>query len=195
MAELRRRLPRVTPLETDYVLREGPRDLRRDDPAEHFETRLSELFAEGRDELLVEHVMFAPEAEKGCPMCSLWVDGLDGVAHHLEDRVALAVVARAPLERLRAWGRRRGWRRVRLHSSEASDFNRDLGVELTPERQLPGFSVFTRGEDGTIGHFYTTEASLVERHHRGMDLFTPAWSLLDVTPSGRGGWMPRHLDE
>lgn len=193
VATLRRRLPRGTPLETDYVFREGPRDLERTDPSEHFETRLSELFGEGRSELLIEHMMFAPEDEKGCPMCSMWVDGLDGVAHHLEDRVALAVVARAPLAKLRDWGRRRGWRRVRLLSSEGSDFNRDLGVEISPERQLPGYSVFTRDADGTVRHFYTTEGSLVERHHRAMDLFTPVWSLLDLLPSGRGDWMPRHF--
>lgn len=195
VASLRRRLPRGTPVETDYVFEEGPRDLGRSDPAEFFETRLSELFEGEKDELLVEHMMFAPDAEKGCPMCSMWVDGLDGVVHHLEDRVNVAVVARAPLARLREWGRRRGWRRVRLLSSERCDFNRDLGAELSPERQLPGYSVFTRDADGTVRHFYTTEGSLVERHHRAMDLFTPVWNVFDLLPSGRGDWMPRHSYE
>jgi predicted dithiol-disulfide oxidoreductase (DUF899 family) len=41
-------------------------------------------------------------------------------------------------------------------------------------------------------HCYTTVGSLVERHHRAMDLFTPVWNLLDLLPEGRGDWMPSH---
>ncbi len=41
--------------------------------------------------------------------------------------------------------------------------------------------------------FYTTEGSLVERHHRAMDLFTPVWNLFDLLPSGRGDWFPKHF--
>jgi predicted dithiol-disulfide oxidoreductase (DUF899 family) len=157
-----------------------------------FETRLSQLF-DGKPELIVQHMMFAPEWEQGCPMCSMWADGLDGIAHHVGDKVAFALIARAPIRRLREWGRQRGWRRLRLLSSHDNTFNRDCGTELTPERQLPGLSVFTRDDDGGISHFYTTEAALEERHHRAMDLFTPVWSLYDLLPGGRGSWMPKQF--
>ena len=124
-------------------------------------------------------------------MCSMWTDGFAGVAHHIRDAVSFVVVARAPLETLRGWGRRRGWDRLRLLSSSGSDFNADFGTELTPDRQLPAMSVFTRTPDDTLQHFSTSEGSLVESHHRAMDLLTPIWNLLDLLPEGRGVWMPK----
>jgi predicted dithiol-disulfide oxidoreductase (DUF899 family) len=194
VAELRRRLPRGTRIETDYVFREGPADLSQNADADCFETRLSELFGDKSD-LIVQHMMFAPEWEQGCPMCSMWADAFDGIAHHVADRASFAVVARAPIRRLREWGRRRGWHRLRLLSSHDNTFNRDFGTEITPDRQLPALSIFTRDELGGIHHFYTTEASLTERHHRAMDLFTPVWNLCDLLPGGRGDWMPKRFYE
>lgn len=193
VAELRRRLPSGTKLETDYVFREGPADLARNAESDFFDTRLSELFPDGSSQLVVQHMMFAPESERGCPMCSMWVDGFEGIAHHVADRIAFAVVARAPIAKLRDWARRRQWSRLRLLSSHENDFNRDFGVELAPDRQLPGLSVFTRDTDGGIRHFYTSEGSLEEGHHRAMDLLNPLWNLLDLLPDGRGSWMPRHF--
>ncbi len=40
---------------------------------------------------------------------------------------------------------------------------------------------------------YTTEDSLVERHHWAMDLFTPVRNLFDLLPSGHGDWFPKHF--
>jgi len=113
VAELRRRLPEGTPVETDYVFREGPADLARNAEADFVDTRLSELFGD-KSRLVVQHMMFGPAWEKGCPMCSMWADGFDGAAPHVGDKVAFAVVARAPIGRLREWGRQRGWRHLRL---------------------------------------------------------------------------------
>jgi predicted dithiol-disulfide oxidoreductase (DUF899 family) len=192
VAELRRGLPGGTPLERDYTFLEGPLDLNRNSETDYFETNLSDLLADGKNELILQHMMFAPDAERGCPMCSMWADGFDGIAHHMGDRVVFAVVGRAPIGKLRAWGRARGWSRLRLLSSSETSFNADFGVEISPERQLPGVSVFTR-EGEAIQHRYTSEGSLVERHHRAMDLLTPVWNLLDLLPSGRGDWMPKHF--
>ena len=193
VAELRRRLPNGTRVETDYVFREGPADLANNSDADFFETRLSELFEGNKNELIVQHMMFGPDWEKGCPMCSMWADGLDGAAHHLNDKVNFVLVARAPIAKLRAWAKARDWRRLRLLSSHENTFNPDFHVEITPDRQLPGFSVFTRQPSGEIYHFYTTEGSLKEHHHRAMDLFTPVWNFLDLLPDGRGTWMPKHF--
>ena len=191
VAELRRRLPR-TRVPTDHVFREGPADLSRNDESGFFDIRLSQLFGD-KPELIIQHMMYPPSWEKGCPMCSMWADGLDGIAHHVSDKAAFALVARAPLRRLREWGRRRGWRRLRLLSSHDNTFNQDFGTETDPDHQLPGLSVFTRDPDGAVYHFYTTEGSLEEKHHRAMDLFTPVWNLYDLLPGGRGNWMPRHF--
>ena len=193
VAELRRALPRGAKVETDYVFREGPADLSRNSEADFFDTRLSDLFEAGRNSLIVDHMMFAPDAEQGCPMCSMWADGYDAIAPHVMHKVGFVLVARTQLQNLRAWGHRRGWKRLRLLSSYGTSFNQDLGSEITAERQLPGTSVFTRDQDGMIYHFYTSEGSLLERHHRAMDLLTPVWNLFDLLPSGREDWFPKHF--
>jgi predicted dithiol-disulfide oxidoreductase (DUF899 family) len=191
VAELRRSLG-TTPID-DYVFREAPADRSRNDEGDFFDTRLSDLFSAPGRCLVIQHMMFSPESENGCPMCSMWVDGFEGVAEHLAQRVDFAVVARAPLAKLRDWGRRRGWKRLRLLSSFDNGFNADMGTELAADRQLPGLSVFTRNPAGELLHNYTSEASLAERHHRAMDLLNPVWNVLDLTPEGRGDWMPRHF--
>ncbi len=120
----------------------------------------------------------------------MWADCYDAIGHHITDKVNFALIARVQLNKLREWGHKRGWRRLKLLSSTNNTFNQDLGVEISCDRQLPAMSVFTRDEKGDIYHFYTTEGSLVERHHRAMDLFTPVWNLFDLLLSGRGDCSP-----
>ncbi len=58
VAALRRALPlgmRVP----DYVFREGPMDLSRNDPADFRDVRLADLFTDGHDTLIIDHLMFA----------------------------------------------------------------------------------------------------------------------------------------
>jgi len=193
VAQLRRQLPMGAPVKQDYVFREGPRELRDNDPSHFFDTRFSSLFHEGKDSLIVDHLMYAPKNDRACPMCSMWADGYDAVAHHVGDKVNFVLVARAPLEKLRTWGHRRGWSKIRLLSSYASSFNRDFNVETGDDDQHPAVSVFKRLPNGDIHHFYTTEGSLGGGHHRGIDLFSPVWNLLDLLPEGRENWMPKHF--
>jgi len=50
-------------------------------------------------------------------------------------------------------------------------------------------SVFTLDPDGSPRHFYTSHPQFDDDiRERGIDLFTPAWHLLDITPQGRGDW-------
>ena len=189
VAALRRELPAGPVVDTDYVFREGPAALADADPAHAFDTRLSELFAEGLDHLIVIHLMYGPEMERACPMCSMWADSYNAVVRHVTQRANLVLVAKIDLETLRGWARERGWDRLRLLSSAENSFNEDFLVEQSG-RQLPAVSVFSREGDGTIRHFYTTQASLEFANHRGIDLFSPVWNLFDLIPTGRGDWYP-----
>ena len=191
VARMRRELPLGGAVDTDYVFREGPADLADNEPGHFFDTPLSALFGDGRNSLIVAHIMFAPDAEKACPMCSLWADGFNAVTGHLDQRTGFVAVAKAELGKFRAYARGRGWDKLRLLSSHDNSFNRDFHVEQEGG-QLPGLSVFTREADGRILHRYTTEGSLVFRHHRMMDLYSPVWNLFDLLPEGRGDWMPGH---
>ncbi len=55
-----------------------------------------------------------------CSMCSMWVDGFDGVTHHLAPHAGFAVITPGSAA-LRAGARHRGWRRVRLLSAQGDD--------------------------------------------------------------------------
>jgi predicted dithiol-disulfide oxidoreductase (DUF899 family) len=70
--------------------------------------------------------------------------GLDGAARHLAQRVALAVVAKSHLPRVRDFAQERGWRHLRLLSSAGNDYNRAYGAENADGSQNPIFNVFTR---------------------------------------------------
>jgi predicted dithiol-disulfide oxidoreductase (DUF899 family) len=198
VAQLRRALPLGMPM-PDYVFREGPADLSRNDPADFREVRLSELFTDGHDELIVDHLMFAPDDEAPCIMCSMWADGYNAIAPHIRQQANFVIVAKAEIGKLRRWARERGWDRIRLLSSHDATFNRDIGMESEDGSQLAGVSVFSRDASGTVYHRYTIDADLergapglYEGEGRGIDLYSPVWQLLDLLPSGRGDWYPDH---
>lgn len=185
VAAQRRRLPRGGTLKEDYVFGEVRDGTQR-------RTRLSELFGAGRSSLVVYSFMYGPAAERPCPMCTSFLDGLDRYASHVEQRVRLAVVAKSPIERIRAWGDERGWTRLRLLSSFANGYNADYHAERPDGAQIPACNVFTRGEGG-IHHFWSAELlyAPTSRHPRHVDLLWPTWSFFDLTPEGRDDWMPK----
>jgi len=194
----RQALPWVR-LDKDYVFA-GP-----DGPV-----TLAELF-DGRSQLIIYHFMFAPEWEEGCTGCSFLSDQVDGARQHFEHKdVSWVAVSRAPIEKLEAYRKRMGWS-FRWVSSAASDFNFDFHVSFTEEQrrngifynfedqpdpeidELPGASVFVRGEDGAIYHTYSSYA-------RGNETTLPAYGWIDMVPKGRdegadgnlGDWVKRH---
>jgi predicted dithiol-disulfide oxidoreductase (DUF899 family) len=115
VAELRRALPAGAVIE-DYELLEGPTSLEDgDEPVR--KTRVSELFTNPDRALVVYQFMFGKKQQKPCPMCTAWIDGLNGVAHHLAQNIDLVIVAAADPAALRAHARNRGWDKLRLLSS------------------------------------------------------------------------------
>ena len=183
LSRQRRELPWVR-VEKPYVFH-GPNG----------EETLAELF-EGRRQLLVQHFMFGPGWEQGCPSCSFMADHLDGMRVHLVHRdVTLLVVSRAPLTDIERFRQRMGWQ-FKWVSSFGSDFNHDFGVSFTPEErargevdynygmrpfpseEAPGISVFYKGDAREIFHTYST-------YGRGVEVMMGTYNLLDLTPKGR----------
>jgi predicted dithiol-disulfide oxidoreductase (DUF899 family) len=196
VAQERRRLPWVR-VEKDYAFDTvtGPKSL-------------ADLF-DGRSELIVYHFMFGPGWEQGCVGCSFIADHIDGANLHLPHHdVTLLAVSRAPLAEFLPYKERMGWR-FEWASSAGSDFNRDFGVQFTPEEvasgalvynfgtlsagpeDLHGESVFVR-RGGEVFHTYSS-------YGRAGDLFIGAHNWLDLTPRGRNeqgrmDWVRRHTD-
>ena len=185
VTEERRRLPWVK-VEKDYRF-----------TAPDGEKTLAELFG-GNNQLIVQHFMFGPDWEAGCPSCSLCADHAEGALVHLQNHDASYVrVSRAPIDRLQAYQRRMGWQAPWV-SSLGSDFNFDFGVSFTEEElhgevtynyttldgadlgieEMPGHSVFAMGEDGTVFHTYSSYA-------RGNEEVIGAFVYFDMTPKGR----------
>jgi predicted dithiol-disulfide oxidoreductase (DUF899 family) len=187
VAELRRHLPPGPALE-DYKFIEGPVDLDSGDTPTR-SVWLSELFTAAGGPLVIYHLMYGKRQTKPCPMCTAWIDGFNGVAHHIAQNVDFAIVAAADPAALRAHARTRGWNRLRLLSAGDSTFKYDLGSEDREGNQDSTISVFTRGSHGTVHHFYTAHPWMSsEIKERGIDLLNPIWHVLDLTPEGRGDW-------
>ena len=122
-------------------------------------------------------------------MCTAWLDGANGVAHHLAQNLDFAVVAAADLPTLRAYARERGWDRLRLLSAGNSTFKYDLGSEDRDGDQDSTISVFTRDAQGALRHSYSAHPRMApDIQERGIDLLTPIWHFMDLTPEGRGSW-------
>lgn len=187
VAELRRNLPEGASIQ-DYQFEEGPRDLNAAD-APVRTVRLSELFSKPNRSLVVYHFMFGKKQTKACPMCTAWLDGANGVAHHLAQNLDFAVVAAADLPTLRAHARERGWDKVRLLSAGNNTFKYDLGSEDSEGHQDSAISVFTRDAKGAVRHFYTAHPWMApDIPERGIDLLNPVWHFMDLTRQGRGTW-------
>src|SRR6185312_1990594 len=159
VAALRRELPPGGPVETDYVFHGEGAD------GALAEVRLSELFEPGKDSLVIYSFMFPrdpsdetpgpdvgetaslPLAERPCPSCTAFLDQLDGAAEHSGQHLNLVVVAKAPLARVLAFGRERGWRRLRLLSSADNTYNADYLAETSEGLQRRMLTVFHRDGD------------------------------------------------
>jgi predicted dithiol-disulfide oxidoreductase (DUF899 family) len=144
--------------------------------------------------LVIYSYMFGPQRKRPCPMCTTLLSAWDGQARDIGQRVALAVVARSPIERLIAFKEERGWRGLALYSDVTGDYTRDY--VSAEDADTAALNVFTR-RDGVIRHFWRDE---LEEHTadpgqdpRGTpDLMAPLWTMLDVTPDGRGtDWYPK----
>ena len=153
---------------------------------------LAELFG-AKDTLIVYSYMFGQQREKPCPMCTSLMGAWEGKVPDIEQRVALAMVARSPIERLVDAKKARGWTQLKVYSDRDGDYTR---VYVSAEdADVPGYTVFTR-RNGTIRHFWSSEMNgeMADpgQDPRGAPDFDPLWMLLDTTPEGRGtDWYPK----
>ena len=188
IAALRRGLPAGGAIPEDYVFDEAPRD------KPERQVRFSELFGSSPT-LITYSFMFGPEDAAACPSCTSILDALDGAYVHVTQQVPFVVIAKSPIARIMGHAGDRGWRRLRLLSSFGNSFNRDYRGENENGSQTPSLNVFVRRGD-EIRHFYNTELMFAPsdpgEDPRHVDSIWPLWSLLDVTPEGRGAdWRPQ----
>ncbi|HEX5340280.1 MAG TPA: DUF899 family protein [Gammaproteobacteria bacterium] len=189
VAALRRKLPVGGTVPEDYLFEE---------PVDVMGTRrvkLSELFAPGKDALILYSFMYGPAMDRPCPMCTSFIDSLEGAAAHVSQRANFAIVAKSPLPRILTFARGRGWRHLKFLSSAGNNYNRDYFGESPEGNQWPILNVFVK-QKGKVYHSWGSELMFVKpekgQDSRHVDLIGPLWNLLDLTPQGRGtNWHPK----
>ena len=186
VAELRAQLPSGGVIKENYEFDEVDRN------GAIGKVRLSELFETGKDSLFLYGFMYGPENENPCPMCSSFLDGLNGNAPHLAERINVAVTAKSPIHRIADYARARGWDKLRMLSSQNNGYGMDYFSENEKGEQMPMANVFVR-RNGVVQHFWGSEMLYadIEGQPRHVDLMWPLWNVLDTTPEGRGTeWYP-----
>lgn len=181
VAEQRRALPPGGEIPQDFAF-----------AAETGPVHLSDLFG-NKNTLMIYSMMFGPQRKSPCPSCTSFLTSWNGTAVNLRERVAIAVTARSPIERLQEYKKQRGLANLPFFSDTSGDYTRTyVNAE---DADVPGFSVFIR-DNGTIRHFYSGEMNFdmadPGQDPRGAPEMDPLWSMLDYTPEGRGtDWYPK----
>jgi predicted dithiol-disulfide oxidoreductase (DUF899 family) len=203
VAAARRELPAGGAVPADYVFDGTGTDRV---PAE---VRMSQLFAPGKDSLVIYNFMFPrtyggdrpgpasgktallPLEEGPCPSCVALLDQLDGAAQHATQHLNFAVVAKAQLPRVLTFAEERGWRHLRMLSSAHNTYNRDYHGETADGSQVPMLNVFHRDGE-TIRHFWGAELTYGPmdpgQDHRSVGTLEPLWNLFDLAWEGRPDW-------
>lgn len=202
VAARRRALPAGGAIPEDYVFE------RIGDNGMPERVEMSKLFGRHRT-LILYSFMYGPERDRPCPMCTHLLDSVNGGASHAAQRASLYIVAKSPLARLVAWTRERGWVHLQVLSTAGNRYDADyfgdsshVPAEIRKARGGKNgedwdetmFNVF-RLDDGVVRHFWGSEltwaASEPGQHHRSGDAVNALWGLLDMTPEGRGQFMPK----
>lgn len=140
--------------------------------------KLSALFGKNRELVLIHNM------GSGCPYCTLWADGFNGVLHHLESRVAFAMESPDSPASQKKFASSRRWK-FRMVSSHGTSFRRQAGFETRSGEMVPGVSVFAKDAEGRI--FQISRAKFGPG-----DNFCNVWDLFDLLPKGSGSWQPKY---
>jgi predicted dithiol-disulfide oxidoreductase (DUF899 family) len=181
VAEQRRQLPPGGEVTKDYKFQ-----------GEYGPVSLADLFGD-KQTLVLYSYMFGPQRKRPCPMCTSLMGAWANGARDVEQRVAFAMVARSPIERQVAFKQERGWRDLKLFADTSGDYTRDY--VSAEDGDVPGLNVFTR-KDGRIRLFWSGEmggeTADPGQDPRGAPDPAPLWTILDMTPEGRGkDWYPK----
>jgi predicted dithiol-disulfide oxidoreductase (DUF899 family) len=138
--------------------------------------RLSQLFGD-KASLFVIHNMGA-----GCPYCTLWADGFNGLLPHIENRAAFVVASPDDPQAQERFKASRDWN-FRMVSHRDSTFAADMGYRRD-DGWLPGVSVFKK-QGGKI-------VRVADTSFGPGDDFCSTWHFFDLLPEGAAEWRPKY---
>jgi predicted dithiol-disulfide oxidoreductase (DUF899 family) len=119
----------------------------------------------------------------------MWIDGLDGIAHHVMQRANIVAASLAPYDALKAWKERRGWHRIPVLADVDASFAIETSAQERDGTPASTVLVFEKTPQG-VRHTYTGHAEIVrDAEFRGVDQLCPTWHVFDLLPAGRGDWL------
>jgi predicted dithiol-disulfide oxidoreductase (DUF899 family) len=171
--------------------------------------KLSELFAPDMSTLAIYSFMYGSERELPCMGCTHFLDGLEGMAQHINHRINFVVVAKSPILRILTLAKERGWNNLHLLSTAGNNYDRDyfgdtsaLPIDVGKQQGLkegevwdmPMLNLFRRDGEA-IHHFWGSELLYMPpesgQEYRHNDALNSLWNMLDLTPEGRADFHPQ----
>ena len=154
---------------------------------------LGDMFS-GKGTLVTYFWMYGPERERPCPMCTSFLGSLDIPIRDISQRINFAVLGRSPVARQRAFAHERGWRNLHFYQIVGDDFARDYRGLAEDGSEWPALDVWVK-DGGIVRHFWGAEIGGTQdpgQDPRGAPDVAPLWTILDLTPAGRGTkWYPK----
>ena len=184
LTEQRRALPPGPLIEKNYRFKDE----------QAFEVGLIDLFGD-KNTLVTYFWMYGPQRERPCPMCTILLGAMNGNAADIMQRVALKILGRSPVQRQYAFAQERGWRELNFVQTLGDDYAKDIGVLMPDGSEYPALIVFKR--DGNKVRLFWSSEMTREMADPGQDPrdapdIASLWTVLDLTPEGRGtGWYPK----
>lgn len=184
LTEKRRALPPGPVIEKDYRFKD----------ANGLNLGLIDLFGD-HNTLVTYFWMFGPQRERPCPMCTNWLGAVEGNAIDIKQRVSFKILGRSPVERQLAFAAERGWHDLDFVQTVGDDYANDLNLIDDKGSESPAMTVFQRDGD-QVRLFWASEMSM-DMADPGQDPrdapdIASLWSILDLTPEGRGtDWYPK----
>jgi predicted dithiol-disulfide oxidoreductase (DUF899 family) len=184
VAEQRRALPPGPVIDKDWQFKDE----------QGFDSDLAGLFGD-HDTLVTYFWMYGPERERPCPMCTNWIGAVNGNARDIKQRVALKVLGRSPVSRQYAFAQERGWHDIDFVQTVGDDYANDLGLIRPDGFENPALVVYRK--DGDKVRLFWSSQMTGEMGDPGQDPrdapdIASLWTVLDLTPAGRGtDWYPK----
>ena len=155
---------------------------------------LIDLFG-AKDTLVAYFWMYGPQRERPCPMCTNWLGAVNGNATDIAQRVALKILGRSSVARQIAFAEERGWRNLNFVQTMGDDYANDLGLLNPDGTENPALVVYRR-EGDTVRLFWSSAMTMAMadpgQDPRDAPDIAALWSILDLTPEGRGtDWYPK----
>lgn len=183
LVEQRRALPPGPVIEKNYRFKD----------ANGAELGLLDLFGD-KPTLVSYFWMYGPQRERPCPMCTNFLGAVNGNAADIKQRVALKILGRSPIDRQIAFAQERRWRDLDFVQTIRDDYAKDFGILDEKGFEGAGIVVFKRDGD-KVRLFWRSEiGELADPGEDPRDApdIASLWSILDLTPEGRGtDWYPK----